>query len=375
MPDIPSYRIGSVFGIPVEVNASWIVIFTLVSLSLGAGYYPSLPEAAGAPRLLYAVVGIATALLFFASILVHEMSHALVTRASGGHVSKITLFIFGGVAELTDEPTSPGKEFLMAAAGPGMSITLGVIGGIVMLWANSLGAPWWMVAPMRYLAGINLFVGVFNLLPGFPLDGGRVLRSILWGLTGDILKATRWATRSGQLIGWGMVTYAVLGVLGVLPGASDSVWLGLVGWFIVWLAGSSYRQQLVRSRLASLTAGSIMTHSPQTVPGDVSVEQLVHEHFFGGSHSRFPVLYEGAVHGLVSLRDIRAIARPDWPWVRVIDIADRDLGRLSVDVATPADTLLTRFAGEGPGALLVVGDGRLVGIVTRADVIAAIQQD
>lgn len=373
MFDFPSYRIGKIFGIPIEVNASWVIIFALVSLSLGAGYYPSIPEASGAPRLLFAVLGVLTAFLFFSSIVVHELAHALVTRASGGKVEKITLFIFGGVAELADEPVSPGKEFLMAAAGPVMSMVISVLALAGYLVATSTGAGWWLVAPLQYLATINFFVGAFNLLPGFPLDGGRVLRSILWGITGDILKATRWAARCGQTIGWALVAYAVLGVLGIVPGANDLVWLGLVGWFIVWLAGSAYQQQVVRSRLAAITVGSIMTSHPLTAPGEVTVEQLAHEHFLGGQHSRYPVLFEGSVHGLVSLTDIKAVDRPDWPFVRVIDVTNRDLAALTVPTDAPVGSLLARFSAEKPGALLVVGDGRLVGIVTRADVISAIQ--
>ena len=373
MIDVPSYRVGRVFGIPIEVNASWIIIFALVSLSLGAGYYPSIPEASRAPRLLFALLGVGTAFLFFSSIVVHELAHALVTRASGGKVAKITLFIFGGVAELSDEPTSPGKEFVMAAAGPMTSMVLAVIALVGYFVARSSGASWWLWAPLQYLAMINFFVGAFNLLPGFPLDGGRVLRAILWWITGDILKATRWATRSGQLIGWGMVTYAVLGVLGILPGASDAVWLGVIGWFIAWLAGSAYKQQEVRSRLAAVTVGSIMTPHPQTVPGEMTVDQLAHDHFLGGLHGRYPVLFEGSVHGLVSLADIKAVDRPDWEFVRVIDVTNRDLQALTVWVDTPVDTLLPRLSAENPGALLVVGEGRLVGIVTRSDVISAIQ--
>lgn len=373
MFDVPSYRVGRIFGIPIEINASWVIIFALVSLSLGAGYYPSLVEASGAPRLLFALLGVATAFLFFASIVVHELAHALVTRASGGKVEKITLFIFGGVAELTEEPTSPGREFLMAAAGPMTSMFIAVVALVGYLAATSGGAAWWVWAPLQYLATINFFVGAFNLLPGFPLDGGRVLRAILWGITGDILKATRWATRSGQFIGWGMVAYAVLGVLGILPGASDSVWIGLIGWFIAWLAGSAYRQQEVRMKLAGVNVGSIMTPHPQTVAGEMTVEELAHDHFLGGRHGRYPVLFEGSVHGLVSLADIKAVERPDWPFVRVIDVTNRDLAALTVWTDTPVGSLIPRLAAEKPGALLVVGDGRLVGIVTRSDVISAIQ--
>ena len=373
MFDIPSYRVGRLFGIPIEINASWLIIFALVSLSLGAGYYPSIPAASGAPRLLLALLGVVTAFLFFSSIVVHELAHALVTRAAGGRVEKITLFIFGGVAELTDEPTSPGREFLMAAAGPMMSVTVAAVsfGGYYLAAAG--GAEWWIWGPLQYLATINLFVGLFNLLPGFPLDGGRVLRAALWAITGDVLKATKWAARCGQAIGWLMVAYAALGVLGVLPGTSDAIWLGVIGWFIVWLAGASYRQQQVRSRLAGVTVASIMTAHPTTVLGDATVEHLAHEYFLGGMHSRYPVLFEGAVHGLVTLDDIKAVERADWPFVRVIDVANRDLALLSVAADSPVGSLLARFAAQAPGALLVVGEGRLVGIVTRADVMAVIQ--
>jgi CBS domain-containing protein len=152
------------------------------------------------------------------------------------------------------------------------------------------------------------------------------------------------------------------------------VWLGVIGWFIAWLAGSAYKQQEVRSRLAAVTVGSIMTPHPQTVPGEMTVEQLAHDHFLGGRHGRYPVLFEGSVHGLVSLADIKAVDRLDWEFVRVIDVANRDLEALAVGVDTPVDTLLSRLAAENPGALLVVGEGRLVGIVTRSDLISAIQR-
>jgi len=165
----------------------------------------------------------------------------------------------------------------------------------------------------------------------------------------------------------------VLGVLRILPGASDTIWLGLIGWFIVWLAGASYRQQEVRSRLAGITVQAIMTPHPRTVEGELTVEQLAHEHFFGGQHSRYPVIFEGSVHGIVSLSDIKAVGRDDWQLVRVIDVTNRDLATISVSAEEPVGSLLARFAADKPGALLVVGEGRLVGIVTRTDLISAIQ--
>ena len=371
MVGVPSFRLGKIFGIPFEINLSWVVIFGLVAFTLSTGYYPEVPKASGSPTWLYWVLGAATSLLFFASILAHELSHSLVTLANGGRVEKITLFIFGGVASIEEEPRSPGREFLMAAAGPGMSLLIAGICYAGLLAASGAGLPWWVTEPLGYLASINLFVAVFNLLPGFPLDGGRVLRSILWALTGDVLKATKWAARSGQFIGWSMVTVAVFTVL---KGRSEFIWFGLIGWFIAWLAGASYRQQQMRSSLDGVTVGQIMTPHPAFVSGDITLESLAHEHFLGAPHSRYPVLYEGQIVGIVSLSSVKSVARADWPYVPVIEVTDRDLTRLSVLAETPVQEVLARLSRPESGAVLVVADGRLAGIVTRADVLALLQE-
>jgi Zn-dependent protease/predicted transcriptional regulator len=373
MFDIPSIRIGKVFGIPVEINLSWLVIFALVAVSLGASYFPrSVPQAASSPVWVHYVVGVITALLFFASILAHELCHSLVARASGGHVDKITLFIFGGVAQMDEEPKSPLREFVMAAAGPGMSIVIAVVCTIAFVATASQDAPWWIWAPLQYLAFINFFVGVFNLLPGFPLDGGRVLRSILWAITHDLLKATRWAVRVGQAIGWSMVALAVFSVV---QGSSNFIWFGLIGWFIASLAGQAYRQQVLRSRLAGVKVGQIMTPGPEYVEGESSLESLVHEHFLGRRHSRYPVLFDGSIVGLVTLPDIKTVDRADWPYVRTIDVTNRDVKSLVVRADELVEALLPRLAADRPGALLVVEQGHLAGIVTRADVIELLQLD
>ena len=260
----------------------------------------------------------------------------------------------------------------MAAAGPAMSMLLAgavLSSGFVVARERRVGLVGW--APLRYLATINLFVGVFNLLPGFPLDGGRVLRSILWALTGDILKATHWAARSGQFIGWSMVALAVRDAR--LHGRADFIWFGLIGWFIAWLAGASYRQQQVRSRLDGVTVGQIMTPHPAVrVRARSPLEELAHEHFLGGEHSRYPVLLRGRrSSGVVSLADIKAIARADWPYVQVIDVTEPRpvaLERARRDAGAAGAAAARR--PTSPGRILVVGEGRLVGIVTRADVMS-----
>lgn len=370
MFDIPSIRVGRVFGIPVEVNLSWFVIFALLSFSLSATVFPSLEEASGASAPLLTGVGMATALLFFVSILAHELCHSLVAKAQGAAVDRITLFIFGGVAQIDEEPQGPGKEFLMAAAGPGMSLVLAAVFALAGAGSVARGLPWWTWAPLQYLAGINLLVALFNLLPGFPLDGGRVLRSILWGITGDVLKATRWASRAGQAIGWVMVYIAVTGVL---QGRTDLIWLGLIGWFIASLAGQAYRQQVLRARTEGVPVSAIMSPSPEYVDGAISLEQLVQQHFLGGRHGRYPVMHDGSIVGLVSLPDVKRVERSEWPLVRTLDVAQRDLAQLVVPHDASVTTVLKRLSGDRPGALLVTRDGRLTGIVTRADVIALLE--
>lgn len=366
MFDIPSIRIGRIFGIPIEINLSWLVIFALVAISLGTSYFPGLPDARQAPTWLHLLVGGLTALLFFTSILIHELCHSLVARAEGGKVDKITLFLFGGVAQIDEEPRTPTREFFMAAAGPAMSLVLAALAYLGFVVAVNQGAVWWIWAPLEYLAVINLAVGVFNLLPGFPLDGGRVLRSILWGITKDLLKATRWATRVGQFIGWFMVVFAVLGILN---GRTDLIWFGLIGWFIASLAGSAYHQQLLKSRADGVSVGDIMTPEPEYVPGEITLDRLVNEHFIARRHTRYPVMSDGSIVGLVTLPAVKAVDRSDWPFVTTIEVTDRDIKNLTVPHDQSVMSMLPRLAADRPGALLVVRDGKMVGIVTRSDLV------
>jgi Zn-dependent protease/CBS domain-containing protein len=368
--DIPSFRVGRILGIPLEINVSWIVVFVLVATSLASSYYPGLPGAQGAPVWLLLLLGVVTAVLFFASVLAHEVAHAAVAKAQGSDVERITLFIFGGVAQIAEEPKSAGREMVMASVGPGTSLLIAA-GTFAAWWATKSSMPWWFSSPLEYLAQINLFVGVFNLLPGFPLDGGRVLHSVIWAATGDNSRATRWAARSGQVIGWAMVLMALIGVLG---GQTGLIWLGLVGWFIAWLAGASYGQEAMRAKLQGIAVGSVMTTHPEYVDADITVEALVQEHMLGRQHSRYPVIENGAIVGLVSLPDARTVPRPDWPHVRVGEIVERELAEVSVDAATPVTQVLARLAADRPGAVLVVHEGRLAGIATRSDIIDALNR-
>ncbi|MBE0476644.1 MAG: site-2 protease family protein [Coriobacteriia bacterium] len=365
MFNLPSIRIGSFFGIPVEVNATWFAIFFLFAFLLGFTYFPE--QFPGQPLWVDIARGVLTAVLFFASVVVHELSHSLVARAGGVRISRITLFIFGGVAQMEEEPKTPGREALMAFAGPGMSLLLSAVFFLAYVLSANAGAPDLVWAPLQYLAIINLAVAVFNLMPGFPLDGGRVLRAAVWGVTGDLLKSTRWASRAGQFIGYSLVTLAVVAY--VFFQSLDFLWIGLVGWFIASIAGNAYRQQLIRSRLADVTVGGVMSPEPVVVPAGITLERLAHDYFLGQRHSRYPVRDDGQVVGLITLAEAKTVPREQWGDVLVKDVADLDLGRLTVRRNQPLDEVLERLGPEEPGALLVVEDGALTGIVTRSDVI------
>ncbi len=381
MFNLPAFRIGRIFGIPIEINATWLIIFGFLSFSLATGYFGNpnaVPEAQGSPTWVYALVAIISALLFFSSLILHELAHSLVARAGGVPVSKITLFLLGGVSQMEDEPHSAGKEFVMAFAGPATSLLIGALSFIVGYVLRGQGAPWWIWSPLGYLAIVNLLLGVFNLLPGFPLDGGRVLRSVLWGITGDLVKSTRWAARVGQLFGWSMVALFFANFLtgGQLAGGNQFAffWVGLIGWFITTMAGQAYRQVVIKDQLSRFVVANAMTPAPQSIPGDITLEDAAHQYFLGGRHSRYPVLHEGQIVGLITLPMLKAVDRGEWAFRTVVDLADKDLASLVVDATMHVDDTLTRLLPDRPGALLVVDGGRMVGILTRADVIDLLQR-
>ena len=369
MFNLPSFRLGRLFGIPLEVNPTWLIIFVLVATTLSFTYFPG--QFPGRPPWVNAISGIITAVLFFASIVAHELSHSLVARTGGIKVEKVTLFVFGGVAQMEEEPAGPGREFFMAIAGPAASLVLAAVFFIAYFGLRAAGATDILWGPFQYLAFINFWVALFNMLPGFPLDGGRVLRASLWAISGDQLKATLWASRAGQVIGYAMVALAVLGVL---QGSLDFIWFGLIGWFIATIAEASYRQQLLKVTLEGVRVSAIMSPDPVVAPGSITLDQLVEEFFIGGRHSRYPVESAGSIIGLISLSDVKRIPRDEWATTYVAEAADRDLARLLVDAEEAADSVLPRLSAPGPGALLVVGDARLVGVLTRADVVSRIRR-
>lgn len=363
-----SWRVGSLFGIPLEINATWILVFVIVAASLSFSYFPQvLPEA---PVWQHVLIGGITTLLFFASVVAHEFSHSLVAKAQGAKIARITLFIFGGVSEMEEESDSPGREFLMAIAGPGMSILLAAAFFLALVAVAVMRGPEAIAVVLQYLALINLSVGVFNLLPGFPMDGGRVLRSILWAISHDLLRATRWASRTGQVIGYLLVTAGILGVV-LPPHQIGLVWLVFLGWFLASLADGAYQQQVVKTRLSHVPLSAVMSSPVVSAPGDVDLETMVERYFIGGHHSRYPIEEGGRLIGMLSLAQAKAVPRELWRETHAADVAERDLDRLVVPASLPVDQVLDRLVGP-PGAVLAMADGDLVGIVTRDDVVAGL---
>ena len=366
---LPSVRLGRPFGIPLEVDASWLLVFVLVSSSLTLSYFPSAyPDAAPA---VYVVLGLVTSLAFFVSLVLHELAHSLVARAGGLKISKVTLFLFGGVSQMEEEPRSPGHEFLLAVAGPATSVLIGVtsLGARTLLIAAGAAPPLWL--PFEYLGLINIALAAFNLLPGFPLDGGRVLRAILWAITKNLLKATRWASRLGQAIGGLLIAVAVFGVL---RGTFDLVWFAVMGWFLSNMSSVAYQQQQLRVTLAEVPLRRIMSTPAVLVPSDVSLEEMAHSYFLGGRHTRYPVVTDGKVIGLIDLSRVNQVPRERWRSTTVGEAAALDLASIVASPDASVDSVLGRFEPDGPGAVLVVEDRRLAGIVTRADVIRFISE-
>jgi len=349
---------------------SWLLVFVLISLTLAFGYFPLVFS--GYATGVYLVVGAFTAVAFFTSILIHEVSHSIVARAWGIPVKRVTLFIFGGVSQIEEEPSSPGREFGMAIAGPLASLVLGAIFFLLFTIASASQAPPWIAGPLEYLALINTAVAIFNLLPAYPLDGGRVLHSLLWRATGNLSRATRWAARTGQVFGFVMIALAFFQVAS--GQMVNGLWMGLLGWFLVSLAGQTYQRQVITDALQAVRIGDLMTSNPLVAPGDITLETLAHDYFLAGHHSRYPVVENGQVVGLISLRRARLVPRGEWPLTRVADVTDRDIAAVAVDPDSPADAAISKLLSSPDGALLAVQEGRLVGIVTRADVVSMLHR-
>jgi Zn-dependent protease/CBS domain-containing protein len=335
-----------------------LIILVLLSWSLAVGWFPTLYP--GWTRATYWLVGIIAALLLFVSVLAHELAHSLVARARGLPVTSITLFIFGGVSNLEREPTSAGSEFQVAVVGPLTSL---LIGGIC--WAVGMllprGTP--VRAVLVYLGITNVLLGAFNLIPGFPLDGGRVLRSIIWAATGSLRRATRWAAGVGEVIAylfilWGVVQFFSGSTLG-------GIWIVFIGWFLLHAARTANDQATLQAMFRGVPVDRVMQPNPVTIDPSASVERLVRDAMLPQGLRAVPVVEDDRLVGLVTLHNVRHVARERWETTPVRE-AMVPLDRLRV--VSPAQSLndvLPQMTRWDVNQVPVVQDGRLVGLLTR----------
>lgn len=353
-------RVARIFGIEIEVSYSWFIIFVLVALQLT--FYFSSRNIFALPGAI--VAALLTSVLFFGSVILHEVSHSLVAQSEDIPVKKITLFIFGGMAQTMKEAASPLAEFKVAIAGPLTSIALGVIFKLIEILGNTIGSTG-LAAPFFWLSLINFILAGFNLMPGFPLDGGRVLRAAIWYRTKDVEKATRLASWGGQALA---ISLIFLGFMGVLRGNLGAVWFVLIGWFLREAADSSYRQLLLQRSLADVKVEEIMTTEVAKVPPSLKLDELVKDYFMRHRYARFPVAEQDSLIGVVNLEDVKEVGSEEWPAVTVEEVMKPVSSIYVTKPDEEAIQALMQMAQEGVGHLMVVENGHLLGLITQADI-------
>jgi Zn-dependent protease/CBS domain-containing protein len=354
-----------IFGFKVRIDFSWFVIAALVTWQLSALTFPA--QLPGLAPATYWLMGTAGALAYFLCILLHEMSHAMVARTYGVEIRGITLFIFGGVAEMTEEPPSPQSEFVIAAAGPAASFGIAFACGGLYLAGNVGGWPAPVTAVLGYLAALNGLLALLNLTPAFPLDGGRILRAVLWGWRGNL----RWATRISAGIGSGFGLLLIgWGVVSVLNGVLFGVWVFVLGLFVRNAATASYQQLLLRRTLEGEPVSRFMHPDPVTVPRAISVLELVQSYIYRYHFKMFPVVDDaGRLLGCVTARHVRSLPREDWERQTVGALAERCSPENTVQASTDAMEALSRMSRTGASRLMVVDGDRLLGILSLKDLL------
>jgi Zn-dependent protease/CBS domain-containing protein len=363
-------RIGTIHGIPIKVDWSFLVVFALLTWSLAAGGLPEL--ASGYRTGEYWVAAVVTTGAFFLSLLAHEMSHSLVALRTGTGVRDITLWLLGGVSRIEDEPDNASDDLRIALVGPGASILVAIAAFATAIVTDLLGAPSLVVACIVWLGSINVLLALFNLVPAAPLDGGRVLRAILWRRRRDRTSAAISATRAGRVFAYLLVA---LGAAELLFGAGASgLWLVLLGWFLLNASRAEEMQIRVTRDLAGVRVRDVMTHDPVTVPAELSIDEVLHDYVLAHHCSSFPVVDRGGeVVGLVTMRQLRALPAPRRALTTAADVA---MPRAEVPAASPGEPLLEvlrRTTGSEEVRILVFDAGRLAGIVSPTDVTRAVQ--
>jgi Zn-dependent protease/CBS domain-containing protein len=379
--------IGRIFGIRIRIDWSWLLIFILVAWNLSTLFGEIHPAWATALRWGVALIA---ALLFFLSVLAHEMAHSLMARAQGVPVRSITLFLFGGVSNIQREPPSPRAELLITIVGPITSILVGLAATAAGSAMASLNGQVTLVDPtalasqlsplatvLLWLGPINIFLGLFNMVPGFPLDGGRLLRSLLWAVTDNLRQATRWASWVGRGFAWLMIVAGIAMVFGVsfpfFGTGLSGLWLVFIGWFLNTAATQSYQQVVVSDILEDVPVNRIMRRDPPTVMVGSTVSALVEERLMGTDERAFPVVDNGDLVGLVSLEDVRAVSQDQWESTLVSEIMTPASELMTLTPAEDADEAMHKLRQRDVRQLPVLENGHLTGLLRRRDILRWLQ--
>jgi len=358
-----AWKIGVIMGIPIRIHFSWLIVFGLITWSLSTYYFPQ--AAPDLPEASYWLKGVLAALLLFASVAFHELAHSFVAQRYGLSIESITLFVFGGVAQMKGEPPHPKAEFWIALAGPLSSMFLSgfffIISGIVSGGTKALSS---------YLAQINLFISLFNLIPGFPMDGGRILRSAIWGKTKNFFYATQKASGIGRNIA---LFFIFLGVFSFFTRMPGGLWLMLIGWFLYSAAQTSSQQSTLQEILSGVRVRDVMAQDMVTVDHGIAVQEAVDRYFLRFGYGGFPVLDGNKLLGMVTLKEAMDVPRGDWPSIKVSEIVPPHQSKWAVSPEDSVTKALEMMVTEDKGRLAVIERDKLVGLITRNGVARYVQ--
>lgn len=360
------FKLFKWMGFEVGIDPSWIILAVLVTWSLSTGYFPTLHE--DLDLATYWIMGIIGAVGLFFSIVVHEFCHSVLAKYSGVEMKGITLFIFGGVAEMADEPQSAKDEFLIAVAGPLSSFSMAALFygvgrmGVLFQWSQAVSAV------LYYLGMINLVLALFNLIPAFPLDGGRMLRALLWRWKKNLRQATRSASRIGVGFAYFLIFIAVMQVLG--GNFIGGMWMFLIGLFLFNAARMSYQQLIVRQALEGEPLKRFMSDRPIIVPPELPLDRVVEDYVYEHHHKLFPVVDNGNLFGCVTTAQIKSVPREQWHRKQAVDVAEPCTAANTVTPDTDAVEALSRMRQNNIGRLMVVQGDKLVGILSLKDMLA-----
>jgi len=364
-----SIKLFKVFGIEIRLDYSWFIIFALFAYFFGFIYFPSVLP--GLNKGLLALITVITVIFVFISVLIHEMSHSLVARRKGTSVEKITLFLFGGMAQIEKEPETPYSELIMAIAGPAASFVVAAIFGVIWFFTKNIAL---VREPVGYLAIVNIILGVFNILPGYPLDGGRVLRAIIWKTTGNLERATFIASTVGRVIGFVLIAAGIFFIF--MGNFLNGIWLAFMGWFIQSSAQMGYRQLIFETSIKGIKVRDIMNENIVNVTKDITIQDLVDDYFMKYRFGRFPVIEDEKTQrfiGVISLHDIKGVSKEEWPKVKIGDIVKSVSESEKVDMSMEISDAIKKMGKNDLGHLVIMSGNKLRGIITKSDVMRFIR--